>query len=111
MQFGTRGHVRNQGLKKAIARLSNNQKEVVMTYVVYKMMWEESERGWGTRPDGYSLHLSPLHAELFIREYWDTMPDEIPDEYSRPGCEPFPVEVDEETFDRVKNSKYGIRRF
>lgn len=20
--------------------------------------WEESERGWGTRPNGYSLHLA-----------------------------------------------------
>ena len=25
-------------------------------YVAFKQNWEESERGWGIRPDGCSLH-------------------------------------------------------
>ncbi|OGZ11915.1 MAG: hypothetical protein A2942_01995 [Candidatus Lloydbacteria bacterium RIFCSPLOWO2_01_FULL_50_20] len=31
--------------------------------------WEESERGWGTRPDGYSLHKSDADREQYIREH------------------------------------------
>lgn len=46
--------------------------------------WEESERGWGTRPDGISVHLTDNDRQLYIQNYWRKMPDSIPDEYSRP---------------------------
>jgi hypothetical protein len=54
--------------------------------------WLETERGWGQRPDGYSLHLTLRDMKKYIQEYWDSMPDrgpggEAPDEYSRP-CGP-----------------------
>lgn len=51
--------------------------------------WEESERGWGTRPDGYSIHLSKKDLDIFINEYWEKMPNQVPDVYSRPYGEPF----------------------
>ncbi|MDO8600300.1 MAG: hypothetical protein Q7R73_01605 [bacterium] len=79
------------------------------TVVVQK--WEESERGWGTRPDGYSLHLSDADRKIYIKEYWDSMPDTAPDEYSRPDGTPYPCDVDEEIYEEVKKSTNGIRSF
>jgi hypothetical protein len=48
------------------------------------------ERGWGgsVKPDGYSLHLFYSDRDKFIKEYWDSMPDEPPDEYSKPYGQP-----------------------
>jgi len=47
--------------------------------------WTESERGWGIRPDGYSVHLTKQAADDYFKEYWDSMPKAAPDEYSRPA--------------------------
>ncbi len=73
--------------------------------------WEESEEGWGTRPDGYSLHLTDADMIQFIKEYWAKMPDEAPKEYSRPAGTPYRCEVDDQTFEEVKKSKNGVRSF
>lgn len=73
--------------------------------------WEESERGWGVRPDGYSLHASEEDLKQYTKEYWARMPDEAPDEYSRPSGAPYWCEVDRETHRRVMKSKHGIREF
>lgn len=51
---------------------------------VWVMEWEESERGWGTRPDGVSLHKSKADCDAYVKKYWEGMPDRAPDEYSRP---------------------------
>lgn len=53
-------------------------------YQVYAIDWEETERGWGVRPDGCSLHLTKEEIPVFIKNYQDTLPDEVPEEYSRP---------------------------
>lgn len=45
--------------------------------------WEESEAGWGVRPDGYSFHLSEDDCKAYIKEYWDGMPKKVQHEYSR----------------------------
>ena len=79
-----------------------------MTNTVIVQTWEESERGWGTRPDGCSLHMSQSDREMFIKEYWAKMPKEIPDEYSRPSGEPYEAEVDDVTLKKIKKSKNGI---
>jgi hypothetical protein len=73
--------------------------------------WLESERGWGTRPDGYSLHVNEEDCKTFVKEYWDNMPDEVPEEYSKPDGTPYWCEVDEKTYEMVKKSKNGILRF
>ena len=79
------------------------------TLIVQK--WEESERGWGTRPDGYSLHLSQQALAAYVDDYWARMPNETPDEYSRPSGTPYSWEADEKTYDEVAASKNGIRSF
>ena len=75
--------------------------------------WLESERGWGVRPDGYSLHLSDEDRVSFIEAYWDTMPDEVPDEYSRPAGDPKSQAVSHEDYQKLLEARhrgeYGLR--
>lgn len=74
--------------------------------------WEESERGWGCRPDGYSLHITEDDRKAYIKDYWDGMPEgEAPYEYSRPDGSPYLADVDVATYEKVKRSKNGIRSF
>lgn len=69
---------------------------------LYAIVWEESERGWGTRPDGYSFHRSQDEATKFINEYQSKLPKEVPDEYSRPLSENARlIEVSESLYDYV----------
>lgn len=71
--------------------------------------WEESERGWGVRPDGWSLHLTPRDRSDFIRDYWARQPDVVPDEYSRPSrTEPVMVEVTDEVYEKIRKTKNGL---
>jgi hypothetical protein len=72
-----------------------------MVYAVYKIVWREFERGWGVRPDGYSLHATSEDAHACIQRYWKNMPDEAPDEYSKPG-NPILVEVDKLIYEKVQ---------
>jgi hypothetical protein len=73
--------------------------------------WEESERGWGTRSDGFSLHLDQQALESFKRTYWASMPKNVPEEYSRPSGNPFLVEVDDEKHKQIVQSIVGIRSY
>ncbi|MEI7718484.1 MAG: hypothetical protein WCI72_01335 [archaeon] len=71
--------------------------------------WEESERGWGVRPDGGSLHLTAGDYQMFLSRYWGRMPDKVgglaPDEYSRPASEPMNVTISEKLYQRLKDSE------
>lgn len=81
--------------------------------------WEESERGWGVRPDGYSLHLTEEDRKEYINKYNASLPEEVPDEYSRVSGTPYECEIDEnhrlaEELREAKKSgirfhKFGIR--
>ena len=61
-------------------------------YFAHIITWEESERGWGCRPDGFSLHVSQDEADNYIKEHWKREQEfnakygisGVPDEYSRP---------------------------
>ena len=76
-------------------------------FKVLRQDWVESERGWGIRPDGYSLHLNSEDLDKFVRQYWSRMPDQVPDEYSRPSGEPVWVEVDGNKYLQVQESDCG----
>lgn len=71
--------------------------------------WIESERGWGQRPDGITLHLDNARATAFLEKYYADQPKEVPDEYSRHDGQPFVIDVDEATYSKVIASKNGIR--
>lgn len=51
---------------------------------LYVMEWYESERGWGRRPDGYSLHISREAFDEHMQKHWKLMPATAPDEYEAP---------------------------
>lgn len=79
--------------------------EAPQKYYLHVVMWEESERGWGIRPDGCSVHLSEEKALNFIKSQQDALPKGyVPDEYSRPSGNPRLVEVSESLYKYV-NSK------
>ena len=61
---------------------------------VYCIEWTEHERGWGCRPDGFTLHATAEDAKQYIDDYW-RMPNSAPDDYDKPG-KPFLVEVSDE---------------
>ncbi|MCH8022561.1 MAG: hypothetical protein IH932_02295, partial [Thaumarchaeota archaeon] len=72
---------------------------------VVRQEWNEHERGWGSRPDGFSLHKSVNDCKGFIRKYWDGMPDKVygraPDEYSAPSGGQSLVDVSEEIYQLI----------
>ena len=76
------------------------------TVIVQK--WEESERGWGTRPDGYSLHKTEADRAAYVKAYWARMPDGAPDEYSRPDGSPYSAEVDDEAFAKITDQGFRV---
>jgi hypothetical protein len=85
------------------------------TYTVVCQQWEESERGWGTRPDGYSLHLSEGEREAYVKDFWEAEAErnnpstEVPDEYSRPCGSPYLVDVSKTIYAQVEATKNGKR--
>lgn len=79
------------------------------TVVVQK--WEESERGWGTRPEGYSIHRTEKDKAAFVFGYMEKqrelLGEAVPDEYMRPCGTPYFAEVDQETYDKITGN--GLR--
>jgi hypothetical protein len=80
---------------------------------VYYVSWEESERGWGTRPDGCSLHLTLDDFRSYEANHWKTMEKAYgqyaPDEYSRPAGRPVMAYVSRDIYDKIKASTSGIQ--
>jgi len=80
----------------------------------HMLTWTETERGWGSRPDGASLHLSAADARKYVAEYWErekgqNPSGEVPHEYSLPNGEGNPVFVSREIYNKIKGSGSGIR--
>jgi hypothetical protein len=46
-------------------------------------LWEESEKGWGIRPDGCSIHLDEQELKRYISKIYQSRTDVVPDEYER----------------------------
>lgn len=87
--------------------------------MVFAQEWEESERGWGVRPDGFWLYpgTRAVHegTDLKIKQQTEACNEiygigVVPPEYSRPCGVPFAVEVSQETFDKVhKDGSLWVR--
>lgn len=73
--------------------------------VAVRVCWTEYERGWGSRPDGVTLHRDEKEARRYIKDYWDRQPPAVngraPDCYSAPG-QPELVRVSEEEYERLQ---------
>lgn len=77
--------------------------------------WTESESGWGTRPDGGSLHLTKEDYKKFIDDYWERENErnpsgKVPDEYSRPDNNLKEVYVSKDIYNHLLESKdkFGV---
>jgi hypothetical protein len=78
------------------------------SFIVFAESWTEYERGWGSRYDGHTFHLSKEHRDRFVKAYWDrTKKDQVPDEYSTPDENLFPTEVDAELYNAIVESVDG----
>lgn len=113
MPIGTETKITKIAKKKSTRQKASNEwffKESI-SGVVLAQEWIESERGWGTRPDGCSLHKDMDTRNGFIKDYWSTMPDETPDEYSRPEGEPYKLVVPLDTYNQVIGGGNGIRYY
>lgn len=81
---------------------------------VVLQLWEESERGWGVRPDGFTLHLTMEDHKRFVADFWkrqkEVCGEETPDEYTRTCGDPKSITVGPETFNRLvaAQSDHGI---
>lgn len=71
--------------------------------------WTESESGWGQKPDGCSIHLSKEDYKQYVKEYWDSMPDAVPECYERPDNGLREVVVSKKLYKEIEKSKNGIR--
>jgi len=73
---------------------------------VYLQYWEESERGWGIRPDGCSLHLTEEDRNKYITSIYEQRKNdkEVPYEYDRPVGESIEVMINDNLFELIKKS-------
>lgn len=73
----------------------------------YLQYWEESERGWGIRPDGCSLHIDlESHTEYVDMIYRDrTFHHNVPYEYDRVVGDAVPVEVIDSLYQSLVDKK------
>ena len=68
--------------------------------------WEESERGWGVKPDGASLHINKESFDEYLTEIYSSRDaNNVPDEYDRPVGSSIEVEVDDEIYDVIVEDK------
>ena len=60
--------------------------------------WLESERGWGTRPDGYTIHKTLEDVTKFVDAYVKAHhQDGVPDVYNRPDDgAPYIIQITDE---------------
>jgi hypothetical protein len=89
--------------------------------VLWVQKWEESERGWGTRPDGYTVHVEKEDIDKYVKAIRDAEAargyallggygtDNVPDEYERPCGAPYQARIDPDFAASVKESDHGLR--
>jgi hypothetical protein len=74
---------------------------------VILQIWEESERGWGTRPDGCSMHIDLKERKNYIQSIYDSRKSDtsVPNEYERIVGEGVEAFIEDSLFELVKKEK------
>lgn len=77
---------------------------------VYLQYWEESERGWGVRPDGCSLHTSLEEHKKYINSIYKEREKhtEIPHEYDRIVGETIEVMIKDDLYDNIEEGSLRL---
>ena len=101
-------------LEKAKEREERRKREkpCVPAYLLY---WEESERGWGTRPDGVTIALTKEDIASAIKRHWDNEKKhnpsgETPDEYTRPCGDPKLTVISPVLKEEIEETKFKSLR-
>jgi len=72
--------------------------------------WTESEAGFGTRPDGVSLHLNKEDYQSFTKDFWDNNGGgPTPSEYSREDGKTQVINVTDDVYKEIEETKNGLR--
>lgn len=81
-----------------------------MSHPVIIQEWEESERGWGVRPDGFTMHKTMADRDAFVKAYHAKHNNlsEAPDEYTRTSGSPYVKDVNKKTYDAIAKSILGM---
>lgn len=95
----------------------DNNTEDLPYEIGYVQLWEESERGWGIRPDGACIALTSDDVEAYSLAFWNKERAEntkmsVPDEYSRERGKPFLVGIRKDLADELRGSeKHYLRLY
>lgn len=90
----------SSGIHKAAVPTTETFK--AKTIKVWVQKWTERERGWGQRPDGYTLHIDKDDIDRFVKAMRDREAAQgfgehnVPDEYSSPEGKPYQTEMAED---------------
>lgn len=72
----------------------------------YLQRWEESERGWGVRPDGASLHINQKYHKNYIDSIYECRDSKnIPDEYERTSGPIVEAYIEDDLYERLVSKK------
>lgn len=83
----------NEGMTK----IGGAMEESDDSHVVHVFSWTEHERGWGQRPDGFSIHASAQAAKDYVADFYKRarVHGRVPDEYEQPDSdEPIAVRTE-----------------
>ena len=75
--------------------------DLVVYMDAYIQFWDESERGWGFRSDGCSLHFTKEDAEAYVKRYEDSLPKEVPHEYEICNGKPIKCYIVNVLYDKI----------
>lgn len=67
--------------------------------------WEESEKNWGVRPDGCSLHLTENDRDSYVKEIYKNRKSDVPDVYERVIGNSVTVFIEDELYDILIDNK------
>jgi hypothetical protein len=83
-------------------------------HTVFAQDWDESERGWGVRPDGFTLHLTREDLDEYVKAanarqkaYFDKElgPGITPGEYTRTSGSPQEITVNHKIYRKLVKYK------
>lgn len=98
--------------KKSVTKPAVTKPAATKKHSVVCQEWEESEAGWGCRPDGASFHLTEedrrIYVEAFLKRqqkyFTDAGVKGTPDEYTRTSGGPFLKDVDNKLYLKIKKA-------
>jgi|SRR5271167_3131412 len=101
--------------EKPLAKTTKIAKGPPSVTVLYQE-WEESERGWGVRPDGFSLHIDRTHRDAFVEnfakaQHGDAPDGYVPDEYTRVSGSPITINVPAKIYKQLEAINGDFRGF